>query len=263
MPTSVDADGGNPRPEPDPKRLGDAVPAGVARQEWYRQQYRLNCPGWSDSQSIYREIIAQHIGPGTRVVDIGCGHADFLESVYALTPFVYGVDPDPLALARNRTVRHPVVGSAENLPLEAGSFDLATMAWVVEHLEHPERAAQEIHRVLRPGGRLVFLTPNAWNYNAWLVRAVPNRFHHLFTRPLYGRQDRDTYPVRYRMNTPRRVEQVLRDAGFRQVRLVLNGDPSYISFNQPLFRTASLLERWLDRPRLRFAKVHLIGLYER
>lgn len=239
------------------------LPAGVIRQERYRAAYRRRRARWRDSQTIYRAIVQAHVGPQTRVLDVGCGHADFLASAYAASSEVYGLDPDEQALARNRTIGHPVVGTVENIPLPDQSFDLVTMAWVVEHLEDPDRAAREIHRVLRPGGRLLFLTPNAWNYNAWLVRAVPNQYHEWFTRRLYGRQERDTYPVRYRMNTERDVERVMVGAGLRRVVLRRNGDPSYISFNDTLFTIACGIETLLELPGLRRARVHLIGLYQR
>ncbi|MGH7642963.1 MAG: class I SAM-dependent methyltransferase, partial [Candidatus Dormibacteria bacterium] len=159
--------------------------------------------------------------------------------------------------------KHKLEASVESIPMPDGFFDLATTAWVGEHLPRPLAALREIHRVLRPGGRLVVLTPNAWNYNAWLVRAVPYRFHDYFTRRLYGRQERDTYPVRYRMNTPRELERRATEAGFHRVRLILNGDPSYIAFNEPLFRIARALEGLLELPGLNQARVHLIGLFER
>ncbi|MGH7640585.1 MAG: class I SAM-dependent methyltransferase [Candidatus Dormibacteria bacterium] len=179
-----------------------ALPPGVARQERYRGSYRRRRPGWQDSQSLHRDLLDRHLTAETRVLDVGCGHADFLAVVYARSHFIYGIDPDPVALARNRAVSHVVHGRAEVLPWPDGHFDLVVMAWVAEHLDNPAAVAREIHRVLRPGGRFLFLTPNAWNYNAWLVRMVPNRFHHHFTSRLYGRQERATYPVRYRMNTP-------------------------------------------------------------
>ena len=82
-------------------------------------------------------------------------------------------------------------------PFAAGSFDVVASAWVLEHLDHPGLVFSEVRRVLVKGGRFVFVTPNAWNYNAWMIRAVPHRWHATPTRRPYGRGDGDAYPVRY------------------------------------------------------------------
>jgi SAM-dependent methyltransferase len=136
-------------------------------------------------------------------------------------------------------------------------------AWVLEHLEHPGLVFAEVRRVLRPGGRFVFLTPNAWNYNVWLIRAVPNRWHGALTRRLYGRMPGDTYPVRYRANTAKMLLRLLLAAGFDDAHFAFNGDPSYIAFNRALFELASALERVMDAPRLQHGRVHILGVARR
>lgn len=233
------------------------------RQERYRAAYRRRKPGWRDSLSLYRELIEHLVGPETRILDIGCGHGDFLRTVYERTPHTYGLDPDSQALACNTVVRHKVVGRAEALPFADSTFDLVVCSWVLEHLEQPGAAFREIARVLKPGGRFIFLTPNAWNYNVWLIRCVPQRFHAPLAQKLYARQRHDTYRVYYRINSPGRIERLAQAVGLEREQLLLNGDPSYISFNRVLFALACLLERFLDWRPLRGARVHLIGCYRK
>ena len=233
-----------------------------SRQERYRDEYRRLRPGWRDSLTLYRELVAENLPAGGSVLDLGCGHADWLSQELARAGLACGVDADLGALRRNATHEHRVAALAERLPFASASFDLVTMAWVLEHLESPEAVLREVRRVLRGGGRLVFLTPNAWNYNVWLIRLVPNRVHDFFTRRLYARQERDTYPVRYRVNSPRRLERTLGAAGLRRRELVLNGDPTYVSFHPALFAMARALERVLDLRPLRNARVHLLGVWE-
>lgn len=52
-----------------------------------------------------------------------------------------------------------VRGDAQQLPVADGSLDLVTALDVLEHLPDHERAAAEVHRVLRPGGALVAAVP--------------------------------------------------------------------------------------------------------
>ncbi len=231
------------------------------RQECYRQAYRCLRPEWQDSLTIYRELIERHMRRDSRILDLGCGSADFLRAAYARAQEVYGIDPDRRALHRNAVIGAKIAGTGDDLPFADNAFDMIALAWVIEHLERPAAVVRELYRVLKPGGLLVFLTPNMWNYNVWMIRMVPNCLHHLFTQALYGRRERETYAVRYRLNSVPRIEAVLRSIGFRRQQLILNGDPSYISFNDPLFRLACSLERLLERDPLRLARVHVIGCY--
>jgi SAM-dependent methyltransferase len=235
----------------------------MSRQERFREEYRRRRPGWRDSLVIYRSIVAGHVGPCTRVLDLGCGHASWLAAELAPARFAAGLDCDLAGLRRNLAQPNRVAATAERLPFRDGAFDLVVSAWLLEHVERPAEMLAEARRVLCPGGRLVFLTPNAWNYNVWLIRLVPNRLHHRLVRRLYDREEGDTYPVRYRLNSPRRLGRVMAEAGFHRSELVLNGDPTYVGLNRPLFAAACALERLLELGPLARARVHLIGVYER
>jgi SAM-dependent methyltransferase len=235
----------------------------INRQEFYRQEYRRLHGQWEDSLHIYRDMIDRSTQQDTHILDIGCGHGEFLEPVYTRTQHTYGIDPDEHALKKNRTVTNKVVGTAETLPFADNFFDLIVSAWVLEHLDHPEQAFQEIYRTLKPGGKAIFLTPNSWNYNVWIIRLIPHRFHDFFTRKLYHRQEHDTYRVRYKINSMRSIDRTLLPLGFKKSLVIFNGDPSYISFNKPLFTFACFLETLLDKRFLRPAKVHIIGVYQK
>jgi SAM-dependent methyltransferase len=192
---------------------------------------------------------------------IGCGRTDLVGPSLVRSGRAIGIDRDMEALAANDAIHYRIGADAERLPFSGGSFDLVLMAWVLEHLPRPLSAFREIRRVLAPGGRVVFVTPNSWNYNAWLIRMIPNAFHAAFTSRLYGRGAEDTYPTRYRLNSVRRLSASLPDLGYERERVVLNGDPTYIAFNEPLFRIATLLEHLYDLPSLRRARVHIVGVF--
>src|SRR5580704_1864696 len=235
---------------------------GFERQVRARQEYQRRNPTWVDSVSRYRSLVGTVSTPGARILDLGCGrnglHGDDLSCVPGAV--VSGVDPAPVALAGNRVLAHRVVASGEDLPFASGAFEVVASAWVLEHLDHPGLVFSEVHRVLRKGGSFVFLTPNAWNYNAWMIRAIPHRWHAELTRRLYGRGEGDAYPVRYRANTRVRLQRLLNAAGFDHSDLTYNGDPSYIAFNRPLLELSFGVERVLATPRLHGAQVHILGM---
>jgi SAM-dependent methyltransferase len=57
------------------------------------------------------------------------------------------------------------VGTVEETGLPADSFDLVLCTQVVEHCRDPWRALKELHRIVRPGGYLVWTVPQVWFYH--------------------------------------------------------------------------------------------------
>ena len=232
------------------------------RQEYYRDKYRRLKPQWKVSADIYRDIIDRYADNGMYILDVGCGHSEDLEPVYAKTNYTYGIDPDRRSIEKNRIIKNKFIASANELPFEDNFFDLVVSSWVLEHLENPKKVFDEIYRVLKPGGKVIFLTPNTWSYNVWLIRMIPNRLHGIFTRKLYNRHEVETYPVFYRINSPRKFDKLFSSIGYEKIDVIFNGDPSYISFNDVSFYFACALEEIFDKF-FTFAKVHAIGVFQK
>jgi SAM-dependent methyltransferase len=98
---------------------------------------------------------------GLRILDVGCGFGDLLAYLRSRGCVVQGVDPDPRAADAAAAYDVPVhVGSLESLRAPAGSFDVAVLCHSLEHVMDPEPLLREVHRLLRPGGRLHVAVPN-------------------------------------------------------------------------------------------------------
>jgi SAM-dependent methyltransferase len=231
------------------------------QQERYRDLYRSLRPGYEDGVSVFAKLVGRHTTPQTRVLDAGCGRGGVIERYWNETRHTVGVDADLASLQEHRCLTQLVHGDLERLPFVDGSFDLILCSWVVEHLTSPGEVFGELARVLRTGGHLLLLTPNAWNYVTMAQRLVPGRLQHRLTRRIYGRDERDTFPVAYKANTRRSLEGHLRHAGFLNEEFHLVGDPSYVAGNEILFRLAVAWERITDWGPLKHTKVHLVGSY--
>ncbi|HEX6966507.1 MAG TPA: class I SAM-dependent methyltransferase [Gemmatimonadaceae bacterium] len=94
------------------------------------------------------------------ILDLGCGDGATVSHV--LTRVAFGVDPDARALARaaRRGIYEQLLPvRVEALPLRAGSMGTVLSNSVLEHIPRVDTVLQAVHRLLRPGGRLVFTAP--------------------------------------------------------------------------------------------------------
>ena len=121
-----------------PYNLVHAVRA--ERIKWFVQRFRLQ---------------------GRRVLDIGCGRGNntlhFLDSDNTAV----GMDLQPSLIAdfRSRTESPAVMGDACCLPFRDQCFDVVCFSEVIEHLEKPQDALNEIARVVKPGGFIIVSIP--------------------------------------------------------------------------------------------------------
>jgi len=231
------------------------MPLSLTHQEHLRQRYAAAHPGWQPSSHVYRDLVARRLGPAARVLDLGCGRGGIMERLHTRAGFAAGLDPDERSLREHRAPALPrTCGLAEAVPFTDAAFNLVCSSWVLEHLRRPERVFAEVARVLHPGGRFIFVTPNARHPLLILNRALSWTRGRLVDR-LYDREEPDIFPAYYRANTPAQIEALAHGAGLELAALHLIGDPTYLAFNEPLFRVACLLERVTPRRR----KIHIVG----
>jgi len=135
-----------------------------------------------------------------------------------------------------------------HLPLPDASVDLIMSRSVFEHLTDPDAVYREFARVLRPGGAIVFLTANMWDYGTLVARAVPNRFHSRIVKTVEGRAEEDTFPTAYKTNTRRDVDRLAAASGLRvEAFEYLSQYPNYLMFNGALFFVGMCFEKLIHR----------------
>jgi SAM-dependent methyltransferase len=134
------------------------------------------------------------------------------------------------------------------LPIPDGSVDVVMSRSVMEHVVDPAAVYRDIARVLKPGGRFVFLTGNFWDYAAIITNLVPNRFHPWIVARTQGRAEIDVFPTAYKTNTRAAVNKWANGAGFEIVSYEYLGQyPTYFMFNGLLFLVATGYEKLIRR----------------
>ncbi len=231
------------------------------RLEHYRRRYAALKPGWEHATARFQRWIAARLTPDSRVLDLGCGRGGVVERLGATGQWC-GCDPDLYSLEEHRAVglrRSQVL--SERLPFADAAFDVVIASWVLEHLPHPLATWREIARVLRPGGRFFFLTPNRDHpiprASAWLARLKAVQAP--LVNAIYGRAAADTFPVHYRANSFTTLEHLAVQSGLHLVQLEWVDDPSYLVLTDARFALAVCLEMLLPAT----WRVHLVGEYEK
>jgi ubiquinone/menaquinone biosynthesis C-methylase UbiE len=148
---------------------------------------------------------ALDVRPGERMVDIGCGIGDELIAFAELVGpqgEAIGIEPNPgiraEAARRAETVgsiARFIDGEAYRLPFDDSTVDVVRCERVWQHIDEPARAAREITRVLRPGGRAVVIDTD-WATvivhpgDPAVVDAVRDYWVSRFANPFSGRHIR-------------------------------------------------------------------------
>lgn len=121
---------------------------------------------------------------GGRLLDVGCGNGWTMEALQRLGWQCEGVDFDPLAVKVAQSRRLKVrLGTPEAQGYPDETFDAVIMSHVIEHVPRPEDFLGECCRILKPGGQLTVLTPNAASLghrvfgDSWLYLDPPRHLH--------------------------------------------------------------------------------------
>jgi SAM-dependent methyltransferase len=194
----------------------------------------------------YREV-ERRLPPQGRVLDLGCGANTSLEGFRQPGLEIWGAD-----LQAHPQLRHPewfrLLGPSGAIPFANDTFDLVCCLWVLEHVQRPAVFLREVYRVLRPGGWLVAHSVNGQHYVAWIRRAfdlVPHAVVQRLVRRLYGRQEHDTFPTRYRLNTLPQLRREACRSGLTLEVLRRYSDLGWYFYFSPRLRRLAVWCDWL------------------
>ena len=216
-------------------------------QEKYIRRFYLERPGWRNGTVEFHALCRETIESPARILEIGPSSGGQTSGfLRGLASELVGLDVDE-EVTKNPHLTRAVQYDGTHFPLDDGSFDAVVMDYVLEHVEDPAALFREIHRVLRPGGVVLFRTPNARHYVSVLGQFLPDRLS------VWARNhpdDHRVYPRFFRCNTARVCRRILPDAGFRINTLrQIEKEPSYGMRSRGLFLLLMLYERVVNSTR--------------
>lgn len=132
------------------------------------------------------------------ILDLGCGIGDVANFVSDRTRY-FGVDINPYCIEylQNKGL-WAKLGSAYQIPLESKSIDVVIMSHVLEHLDDPTTAMNEISRVMRPLGTLILIVPMRYGYSTDSTHKIfygKNQLGEIMMEHNYDVQSINIFPI--------------------------------------------------------------------
>lgn len=220
------------------------------------------------SPDIYYEtMVTRLVGEGCSWLDVGCGrnifphNRDLAGYLSRRAGLLFGIDPDE-NINDNDFVTESFQGMVEDCKTDH-KFDLVTLRMVAEHIEHPRDSLQSISRMMKPGGLIVIYTPSKWAPMSVLARLTPIRVHHYFKRLLWNTEERDTFPVQYKMNTKKSLRRLFSGMGFREEYFDHLDDCRTFIENRLLLRGEISARNFMNKFGLHYPETCLLGVYRK
>jgi len=173
------------------------------QQAWYENVYARRSEAIHTYKLKLLEIAAPSLA-NSSILDVGCGTGQMAQRLNALGAQVVGVDFSLNGL------RHAAAYAAalqtnldQSLPFANEQFDAVWCTEVIEHVISPLHLLQELHRILRPGGRLFLTTPNS-------------AFHFFRYLELFGKTSSEIqHPGHLHFFSARSLARVCTNSGFQ------------------------------------------------
>ncbi|HEX8515111.1 MAG TPA: class I SAM-dependent methyltransferase [Bacteroidia bacterium] len=161
------------------------------------------------------QLISKYFKTG-RILDIGCGTGEFLNTCKSAKWQTLGIEPDDDA--RQMAIRNyalDVRKESDLVLLENESFDIISMWHVLEHVPNLNERVEELKRLIKPKGIIIIAVPNCDSLDAklykenWAAYDVPRHLYHF---------------------TPKDIDTLFRNHGLKMFRILpMIFDSFYVS----------------------------------
>lgn len=203
-------------------------------------------PNYISDDDLFGDHVTRYFQSNSVVLDAGCGHG----AIYTYpwrhqVKFLVGCDRG--GVSRNVNISGGVTADLACLPFAQESFDVIFSRYVFEHLDHPATVMSEFGRVLRPGGKLILITPSKYHYVALMSSLSPHWFHEMVGK-LRGNAAHDLFPTRYRANSESELTHCANQAKLTVTELTAKEvRPNYLLWSLPSFMLGMIYERIVNQ----------------
>jgi 2-polyprenyl-3-methyl-5-hydroxy-6-metoxy-1,4-benzoquinol methylase len=223
--------------------------------------------GYYQPGDIYEALIRKLVTEKTTWIDVGGGRALFpgnapLSKMLAKhCNKLVAVDPSE-NVYDNPYAHEKTKSMFEDFQTDE-KFDLATFRMVAEHITEPKAVISKLRDLLKPDGIVIIYTINKFSPIPLITYLIPFSYHHKIKNFFWGGEERDTFPVAYKMNTRKDLKDLFQEHQFEEEAFLYLDDLS--AFYR--FKLLNLVElyTWKSLKFLGFnyPENNLLGVYRR
>ncbi|MFZ2657896.1 MAG: class I SAM-dependent methyltransferase [Victivallales bacterium] len=206
-------------------------------------------------KNITKDTVLLDLGAGAGII----GYMNFK----GVAKKVIGVDLDE-RVKINPSLDEAHVSSIESMPfIPDQSCDVVVCNNVFEHIAEPEKVFTEVGRILKKGGLFIAKTPNKYHYVPIIASLTPVRFHKYINKKR-GRNDNDTFPTLYKLNTENDQRRTAEKTGFELLEIEhIEGRPEYLRINPLTYIVGIAYERIVNYLGIKSLKVILLSTFRK
>ena len=191
-----------------------------------------------------REVLDFGAGRGAALIDDASSYRRNLRDLRATGANVTACDVDDVVLTHPCSDKQVVIEAGQRLPFADASFDVIVSDMTFEHIDDAPFVADELLRVLRPGGYICARTPNRFGYVRLMTGLVPNKMHSSLLKHIQpDRKEEDVFPTVYRMNSPGQIRPLFEHCNVYHI--YDSAEPAYYFGNSLLYRGLMVLHKLL------------------
>ncbi|HCE42090.1 MAG TPA: hypothetical protein DET40_00900 [Lentisphaeria bacterium] len=213
---------------------------------------------------LVSQKVRKNINKDTVLLDLGAGAGIIgFMNFKGVAKKVIGVDLDE-RVKNNPFLDEAHVSSIENMPfIPDHSCDVVVCNNVFEHIAAPEKVFSEVARILKSGGLFIAKTPNKYHYVPLIASLTPDSFHKYINRKR-GRNDDDTFPTLYKLNTENDQRRTAEKTGFDLLEIEhIEGRPEYLRMNPATYMVGIAYERIVNCLGIESLKVILLSTFRK
>jgi SAM-dependent methyltransferase len=156
--------------------------------------------------TIFNETLSELQNSSHICLDIGCGEMSELSEDL---DFKLKIGTDILFTQSSNPIGFPFLQSdIYSLPFKNQSIDIILLRFVVEHIELPKDAFDEIYRVLKLTGTVLILTTNILSPIIFIPKIIPYKYRKKILLKIFKAGDEDIFPTYHRINSLKSVQKL-------------------------------------------------------